>query len=222
MDRKDYLKKYGRYENNIPFSMETVTSNLHSRYIPLYAMHHSYNNNNIDIGGTQIYAAPKVTSNTYAARYAITSIIQSIEGGVSRKLEYFSNSNESVLIHTGEGVVLDGVGNILLLIVADTQNPMPENDIIFLSYDFYKPNYKILLKKIQEEIILPALQLGIEMKVISSKKIKQEVFKPMFQGINEFKTIEEYNKFLEEDLQKNYYEDEVVWTKEEEKEATTE
>ena len=82
--------------------------------------------------------------------------------------------------------------------------------------------YKLLLKKIQEEIILPALQLGIEMRVVSSKKIKQEVFKPMFQGINEFETIEEYNKFLEEDLQKNYYEDEVVILKEEQREVTTE
>ena len=60
------------------------------------------------------------------------------------------------------------------------------------------------------------------MRVVSSKKIKQEVFKPIFQGINEFKTIEEYNKFLEEDLQKNYYEDEVLWVKEVEKEVTTE
>ena len=66
------------------------------------------------------------------------------------------------------------------------------------------------------------MQLGIEMRVVSSKKIKQEVFKPMFQGINEFETIEEYNKFLEEDLQKNYYEDEVVILKEEQREVTTE
>ena len=222
MDRKDYLKKYGRYKNNISFSMKTITSNLHSRYIPLYAMHNTYNKNNIDIVGIYVYAAPEITSSSYVSKYSMTSIMQTIEGEYSSGLKHFSNSNESVLIHAGEGVVLDEVGNILLLIVADVQNPVPQNDIIFLSYDFYKPNYKLLLKKIQEEIILPALQLGIEMRVVSSKKIKQEVFKPMFQGINEFETIEEYNKFLEEDLQKNYYEDEVVILKEEQREVTTE
>ena len=222
MDRKDYLKKYGRYENNIPFSMKTITSNLHSRYIPLYAMHNTYNKNNIDIVGIYVYAAPEITSSSYVSKYSMTSIMQTIEGEYSSGLKHFSNSNESVLIYAGEGVVLDEVGNILLLIVADVQNPVPQNDIIFLSYDFYKPNYKLLLKKIQEEIILPALQIGIEMRVVSSKKIKQEVFKPMFQGINEFETIEEYNKFLEEDLQKNYYEDEVVILKEEQREVTTE
>ena len=219
MDRRDYLKKYGRYPNHISYSMETITSSLHSRYIPLYAMHNTYNSN-IDNINIYVYAAPKVAYNTHN-RYAITTIIESIEGDYSG-LVRFSNSNESVLIYTGEGVVLDESGNILLLIVADVQNPIPQNDIIFLSCDFYKPNYKILLKKIQEEIILPALQLGIEMRVVSSKKIKQEVFKPIFQGINEFKTIEEYNKFLEEDLQKNYYEDEVIILKEEQEEVTTE
>lgn len=222
MDRKDYLKKYGKYRNDIPFSMKTITSNLHSRYIPLYAMHNTYNKNNIDIVGIYVYAAPDIAFSSHVSKYSMTSIMETIEGEYSSGLKYFSNSNESVLIHAGEGVVLDEVDNILLLIVADVQNPVPQNDIIFLSYDFYKPNYKLLLKKIQEEIILPALQLGIEMRVVSSKKIKQEVFKPMFQGINEFETIEEYNKFLEEDLQKNYYEDEVVILKEEQREVTTE
>ena len=185
-------------------------------------MHHTYNKNNFDIVCIYVYAAPEFAYSSHVSKYSITSIMETIEGEYSSELKYFSNSNESVLIHAGEGVVLDEVDNILLLIVADVQNPVPQNDIIFLSYDFYKPNYKLLLKKIQEEIILPALQLGIEMRVVSSKKIKQEVFKPMFQGINEFETIEEYNKFLEEDLQKNYYGDEVVILKEEQREVTAE
>lgn len=220
MDRRDYLKGYRKYINDIPFLIGTVTSNLHSRYIPLYAMSHIYSNS-MNIDGIFVYAAPNIAYSQCVNKYVTTTIIQSIAGTFSSKLKCFSNSNNNK-IHTGEGVILDEVGNILLLIVADAQNPIVENDIIFLSYDFYKPNYKILLKKIQEEIIFPALQLGIEMRVVSSKKIKQEVFKPIFQGINEFKTIEEYNKFLEEDLQKNYYEDEVVCVKEEQKEVTTE
>ena len=221
MDRRDYLKGYRRYTNNIPFLMGTVTSSIHSRYIPLYAINHTYNNNMV-LDGIFIYAAPNIAYSQCENKYATTTIIQTIKGSFSSNLKCFSNLSKSVTIYAGNGVVLDEVGNILLLITVNAQNPIIEIDTIFLSYDFYKPNYKLLLKKIQEEIILPALQLGIEMRVVSSKKIKQEVFKPIFQGINEFKTIEEYNKFLEEDLQKNYYEDEVLWVKEVEKEITTE
>lgn len=181
MNRKEYFEvKDFNYYNYI-YDDSLISSPLLSSYLPFYA----YNNTE------NLYKLP--ASSNIITNYK--NILKTIKGKLHNGI-LFSTKNNTYTIRAYLGCLIEHETNNFLLLFVTGKNKLPEEDKIFLSYNFYDPKYKILYNKVFTEIILPALKKGVPMEIISSKKIKDIIFKPIHKTLSDFNTIKEHNEYL--------------------------
>lgn len=188
----------------------TETSSKEVKYLPFYALdNYSSYSNNIYIGvedKTTIFGLPK-TEDIFVTRRSFTDLVEFLKGDY----QMAKFTSKDVTVYGGKGILLDDTGKILFIIVTDSRYwKKSEYDKMFLSSAFYQPQYKTVYKKVFDNIIYPALQEGVRMEVMSSKEIKDIVYKSLTPTINDFQSIDEYNEQIRAALEKAFLQEEEI------------
>ena len=202
MRREKYMY-YWEKEVKLLYDESSLTSSIHSKYRPLYTISKKEKED------FYIYGIPLVNFNSSYRLKNYNDILGALKG-VRNQNMLFSPKNGSYLISIGKGCIIEKDEGILLLFVTGIEG-LPEQDRLFISYNFFDPKYSILYKKVYEEIIELALKEGVPMEVLSSDVIKTMVFKPILRPFDSFKTIKEYNEYVDNQLDLEYlYEEKVL------------
>ena len=188
----------------------TETSSQEVKYLPFYAVD-DYNrySNNIYIGtkDTIIFGLPE-TKNINITYRSFTNLAEFLKGDYTQMAKFTS---KDVTVYGGKGILLDDTGKILFMIVTDSRYwKKSEYDKMFLSSAFYQPQYKTVYKKVFDNFIYPALQEGVRMEVMSSKEIKDTVYKSLTPTINDFQSIDEYNEQIRAAIEKAFLKEEEI------------
>ena len=189
----------------------TETSSKEVKYLPFYALdNYSSYSNNIYIGvedKTTIFGLPKI-EDIFITKRSFTDLVEFLKGDYTQMAKLTS---KDVTVCGGKGILLDDTGKILFIIVTDSRYwEKSEYDKMFLSSAFYQPQYKTVYKKVFDNIIYPALQEGVRMEVMSSKEIKDTVYKSLTPTINDFQSIDEYNEQIRAALEKAFLKEEEI------------
>ena len=188
----------------------TETSSQEVKYLPFYAVddYHRYSTN-IYLGrkDTIIFGFPEI-KNIITTNRSFTNLTECLKGN-HNQIEKFTSKD--VTVYGGKGILLDDTGKILFIIVTDSKYwKKSEYDKMFVSSSFYQPQYKTVYKKVFDNIIYPALQEGVRMEVMSSIEIKDTVYKSLTPTINDFQSIDEYNKQIRAAIEKAFLEEEKI------------
>ena len=188
----------------------TETSSKEVKYLPFYAVddYHRYSTN-IYLGrkDTIIFGFPEI-KNIITTNRSFTNLTECLKGN-HNQIEKFTSKD--VTVYGGKGILLDDTGKILFIIVTDSKYwKKSEYDKMFVSSSFYQPQYKTVYKKVFDNIIYPALQEGVRMEVMSSIEIKDTVYKSLTPTINDFQSIDEYNKQIRAAIEKAFLEEEKI------------
>ena len=188
----------------------TETSSQEVKYLPFYAVDdYSKYSTNIYLGrkDTIIFGLPKI-ENILTVYRSFTYLVEYLKGNYNQIVKFTS---KDVTVYGGKGILLDDTGKILFIIVTDSRYwKKSEYDKMFLSSAFYQPQYKTVYKKVFDNIIYPALQEGVRMEVMSSKEIKDIVYKSLTPTINDFQSIDEYNEQIRAAIEKGFLKEEVI------------
>lgn len=189
----------------------TETSSKEVKYLPFYALdNYSSYSNNIYIGvedKTTIFGLPKI-EDIFITKRSFTELAEFLKGDYTQMAKFTS---KDVTVCGGKGILLDDTGKILFIIVTDSRYwKKSEYDKMFLSSAFYQPQYKTVYKKVFDNIIYPALQEGVRMEVMSSKEIKDIVYKSLTPTINDFQSIDEYNEQIRAAIEKAFLQEEEI------------
>ena len=188
----------------------TETSSQEVKYLPFYAVD-DYNrySTNIYLGrqDTIIFGLPEIEKISTIYR-SFTNLVECLKGNYMNMVGF---RNKDVTVYGGKGILLDDTGKILFIIVTDSRYwKKSEYDKMFVSSAFYQPQYKIVYKKVFDNIIYPALQEGVRMEVMSSIEIKNTVYKSLTPTINDFQSIDEYNEQIRAAIEKAFLEEEKI------------
>ena len=188
----------------------TETSSQEVKYLPFYAVNdydRFSSNEYLVTKDTIIFGLPKI-EHIFTTYRSFTYLVECLKGNY-RQIENFTSKD--VTVYGGKGILLDDTGKILFIIVTDSRYwKKSEYDKIFLSSAFYQPQYKTVYKKVFDNIIYPALQEGVRMEVMSSKEIKDIVYKSLTPTINDFQSIDEYNEQIRAAIEKGFLKEEVI------------
>ena len=188
----------------------TETSSQEVKYLPFYAVD-DYNrySTNIYLGrqDTIIFGLPEIEKISTIYR-SFTNLVECLKGNYMNMVGF---RNKDVTVYGGKGILLDDTGKILFIIVTDSRYwKKSEYDKMFVSSAFYQPQYKIVYKKVFDNIIYPALQEGVRVEVMSSIEIKNTVYKSLTPTINDFQSIDEYNEQIRAAIEKAFLEEEKI------------
>lgn len=189
----------------------TETSSKEVKYLPFYALDtYSSYSNNIYIGvedKTTIFGLPK-KEDIFLIKRSFTELAEFLKGDYTQMARFTS---KDVTVYGGKGILLDDTGKILFIVVTDSRYwKKSEYDKMFLSSAFYQPQYKTVYKKVFDNVIYPALQEGVRMEVMSSKEIKDTVYKSLTPTINDFQSIDEYNEQIRAAIEKAFLKEEEI------------
>lgn len=193
MDRGKYLRYWGDLPN-IKYKEDTLTSSVHSKYRPLYALQKNDIKDHPFIYGKLVLDSSYTVNNYKEVLQALHNI-----AGYGN----FYPKNFTYNINIAKGYIEEVNDGILLILVTEKEST-PETDKLFISYKFFDPKYNILYKRVYESMIEPALKEGVSMIVMSSEEIEKTIFKPILPSINRFKTIAEYEEFIAKEIDEEF------------------
>lgn len=178
----------------------TETSTVHSPYRPLYSIV-SNTEKIIETGKPVIFGIPIYRTNIRVSTYK--EVLDALKGHYWTDTTYIPR-NEAYTVGISHGFLEDLDQGILFIFVTGLEFK-PESDRMFISPKFFEDKYKNLYRRVFDEIIKPALDCDVPMEVISSEKIMKTIFRPILKQFNEFENLEEYQEFLENELEEELF-----------------